>query len=75
MLQTALRKAHVKDQSVKPLLFIMILLLIVPFVTFGEDSQCVSCHTSGRQLITTAREIQAEIGDQPTKSTESVGEG
>ena len=58
--------------------FLMLIILSLCATTnlIAEDvSQCVKCHTSGRTLINTTREMADEIGDQPLESTESVGEG
>jgi hypothetical protein len=55
---------------------LIILSLCATTNLIAEDvSQCVKCHTSGRTLINTTREMADEIGDQPLESTESVGEG
>jgi hypothetical protein len=57
-------------------LICMVVLLLLPFYVGADgESQCVSCHTSGRSLVTATREIALELGDQILKSTESEGEG
>ena len=57
-------------------LCVVLAAIIPPFTLAAEDvNQCVKCHTSGRSLIATTREISLEIGDAPLESPESVGEG
>ena len=57
------------------LIIFIALLLFLPFAVLAEGDQCVACHTSGRALINSVREIEAEIPEEPMESTESVGEG
>lgn len=53
-----------------------VLFLLLPLVVFADsDSKCVACHTSARSLLKVTRTIEAERGDVPTESAESVGEG
>ena len=65
-----------RSKTVLYALICMVFLLVLPlYVGADGESQCVSCHTSGRSLVTATREIALELGDQILKSTESEGEG
>lgn len=52
------------------------LLVIAPAAgSESDDSQCILCHTTPRQLIRAAREMAAEGKGERKVSTETVGEG
>ena len=57
------------------LLLAALLFLLVLTPVAAEDSQCVTCHTSGRTLTKITRIIEDERGNLVLESPESVGEG
>lgn len=62
-------------------LWVVLIVFIGTFLLWGntssvqsqEESTCISCHTSVKELVKITREIAAK--NPPQKSTESKGEG
>lgn len=62
-------------------LWVVLIVFIGTFLLWGnissvqsqEESTCISCHTSVKELVKITREIAAKA--PPEKSTESEGEG
>jgi len=66
-------------KNVSKLLLMLVAVFAVAFIYTGEsvnaeESGCVSCHTSMRELIKVTREIAA-TKPQPEEEVESEGEG